>query len=276
MIKVKDLYFSYDGKKYVLKNINLMIRDKELVIIMGSNGAGKTTLIKHLNGLLKPSKGKILVNGNNTTERTVAELSRIVGLVFQNPDHQLFAETVEEEIRFGLKNLKLDEDEIEKRVESVLREFNLEEYRDRVPFSLSGGERKKVTIASVVAMDTPVIVLDEPTMGQDYRQKRKLVDMIEKLRGNGKTVIVVSHDVEFIMELKGRVVVMADGEVIAQGDKKEILKETDLLEKASLAPPQLLEILMGLSLKECREWVENEEELGEIVMREIKEKVSNG
>lgn len=206
---------------------------------MGKNGAGKTTLVKHFNGLLKPSKGRVLIDGTDTRDASVAELSRKVGLVFQNPDHQLFCETVEDEIAFALKNFGFDEKTIEERVSWALELLNLIKYRDTSPFLLSGGERKRVALASVLAWNPKILILDEPTIGQDYRQKSILRDFILRLTSQGKTVIIVTHDVEFVAECEPRVILMVDGEIIGDGSAREILSDFALLDKASIVPPQI-------------------------------------
>jgi len=206
---------------------------------MGKNGAGKTTLVKHFNGLLKPSKGRVLIDGTDTRDASVAELSRKVGLVFQNPDHQLFCETVKDEVAFALKNFGFDEKTIEERVSWALEFLNLTKYRDTSPFLLSGGERKRVALASVLAWDPKILILDEPTIGQDYRQKSILREFILRLTSQGKTVIIVTHDVEFVAECKPRVILMVDGEIIGDGSACEILSDFVLLDKASIVPPQI-------------------------------------
>ncbi|MEM2987658.1 MAG: ABC transporter ATP-binding protein, partial [Candidatus Bathyarchaeia archaeon] len=188
MIEVQDVYFKYPSGVEALKGISITIQDGEFVAIMGENGAGKTTLVKHFNGLLKPTKGKVLVDGIETTKVSVATLARKVGFVFQNPDHQLFSETVEEEIAFALKNFGFSQDVIEKRVTWALNLLGLAQYRKTSPFMLSGGERKRVALASVLAWDPKVLILDEPTIGQDYQQKEKLRQFILQMKAQEKTV----------------------------------------------------------------------------------------
>jgi len=240
-IVVKDLYFRYEEGDYVLKGVNLTVQEGEVVALMGSNGAGKTTLIKHFNGLLKPVKGSVKVKGLDTKERSVAELSKIVGLVFQNPDHQLFAETVEEELAFALRNFGYPEEVVRQRVEWALTLMDLRKYRSRSPLSLSGGERKRVAIASVLCYDPEIIVFDEPTIGQDYYQKQKIAQLLKMLSKQGKTVIVVTHDVEFVAENFNRVAVMANGQIIADGDVEEVLTDPKVIKEADLRPPQITE-----------------------------------
>ncbi len=260
VIQVINLHFKYSFGGEVIKGLNLEVEEGEILAIIGSNGAGKTTLIKHLNGLLKPTKGKVFIYGKDTEKHSVAELSKIVGLVFQNPDHQIFAETVEKEINFGLENLGLDERARNEVVDRILKEFELEVYRTTSPHSLSGGEKKKLTIASVVAMDPKILVLDEPTIGQDYLQRLKLVDLIKRLKNEGKTVLIVTHDLDFLMDIPCRVVVLHNGIKIAEGNREDILCQEEILNKASLLFPQLIEISTKVFGRPV--WVNNVEDLG--------------
>jgi energy-coupling factor transport system ATP-binding protein len=247
MIEVLDVYFKYPSGVEALKGVSLTIQDGEFVAIMGENGAGKTTLVKHFNGLLKPTKGKVLVDGVETTKVSVATLARTVGFVFQNPDHQLFSETVEEEIAFALKNFGFSQDVIEKRVEWALNLLGLTQYRKTSPFMLSGGERKRVALASVLAWDPKILILDEPTIGQDYQQKEKLRQFILQMKAQGKTVVIVTHDVEFVAECNPRVVLMRGGKIVADGEARKILTDPEILEQASIVPPQIAQIFINLS-----------------------------
>jgi energy-coupling factor transport system ATP-binding protein len=247
VIEVRDVYYTYPSHTEALSGVSSVIRDREFVAIMGENGAGKTTLVKQFNGILKPTKGDVLVNGVNTRKVSVAQLSRDVGLVFQNPDHQLFSETVEEEIAFGLRNFGFKESEVSKRISWVLEMLSLEKYRKASPFLLSGGERKRVAVATVLAWDPKVIVLDEPTIGQDYAQKEKLRQFVLKVNAEGRTVVMVTHDVEFVADCSPRVILMSKGKIVADGEAREILSNSALLSKASVMPPQLTQLLQRLS-----------------------------
>lgn len=239
LIRVEDVHYRYPNGIEALKGVSLEIHPGEFIAIMGENGSGKTTLVKHFNGVLKPSKGRVIVKGVDTREASVAELSRTVGIVFQNPDHQLFAENVWEEIAFPLKNFGFDEDLIKRRVKWALKIMELEKYSGKSPYMLSIGERKRLTIAAVLAYDPEVIVLDEPTAGQDYLQKEKISEIMNLLRLAGKTVIVVTHDVEFVVEHIDRVILMSDGRIVADGKTPEILSRIDLVRKTRILPPQI-------------------------------------
>ena len=224
-IEVKNLSYTYPNGFRALKNINLKIFEGEFVAIMGRNSSGKTTLVKHFSGLLKPSKGEVYVYGVNVEKIPTAKLSEIVGFVFQNPSDHLFAETVEEEIMFGLKNLNLPEDEIKRRVNYVLKVFGLEGKEKVYPRFLSGGEKQRVALASIIALQPKILVLDEPTRGMDYKLKVELMKYLDSYRKNGNTIILVTHDVEVVAEYADRVVLMGDGKVIVDGFKREILSK---------------------------------------------------
>ena len=248
MIEAQDVYFSYANKVEALKGISLTIKDGEFVAIMGQNGAGKSTLVKHFNGLLKPTIGTVLIDGVETTKTSVATLARNVGFVFQNPDHQLFSETVEDEIAFALKNFGFESEAIEKRITWALNLLALTQYRKTSPFLLSGGERKRVALASVLAWDPQTLILDEPTIGQDHEQKEKLRQFVLQMQTQKKTVVMVTHDVEFVAECDPRVILMKEGRVMADGIGKEILTDPSLLKVSSIVLPQIAQIFSKLSL----------------------------
>lgn len=247
IIRVEDVSYTYPSGVQALNGVSLTIHKGEFVAIMGENGAGKTTLVKHFNGLLRPQEGRIIVDGVDVSQVSVASLSRKVGLVFQNPDDQLFSENVESEISFALNNFGFEKEVVEKRVDWALNLLNLEQYRKSSPFILSGGERKRVALASVLAWDPEIVVLDEPTIGQDYAQKELLRHFLMQLRTQGKTTIIVTHDVEFVAECKPRIVLMADGGITADGSTKEIMTDAEAMERASVSPPEITKIFSRLS-----------------------------
>ena len=247
MIEVENVHFKYPSGVEALKGVTLTIKDGEFVAIMGQNGAGKTTLVKHFNGLLKPSMGKVRVDNTETTKASVASLSKTVGFVFQNPDNQLFSETVEEEIAFALKNFGFAEETIEKQITWALNLLSLTQYRKTSPFMLSGGERKRVALASVLAWDPQMLILDEPTIGQDHEQKEKLRQFIVQLQTQGKTVVIVTHDVEFVAECNPRVILVREGKIVADGEGKEILTNAEVLRQSSIVLPQIAQIFVHLT-----------------------------
>lgn len=246
MIEAENVRYSYASKVEALKGVSLTIKDGEFVAIMGQNGAGKSTFVKHFNGLLKPSQGTVKVDGVETTKTSVAKLARNVGFVFQNPDHQLFSETVEEEIGFALKNFGFEPKVIEERVTWALELLSIAQYRKTSPFLLSGGERKRVALASVLAWDPQMLVLDEPTIGQDHEQKEKLRQFIMQMQTQKKTIVAVTHDVEFVAECNPRVVLMKEGKIVADGVGREILTNPAMLELSSIVLPQIAEVFTKL------------------------------
>jgi energy-coupling factor transport system ATP-binding protein len=247
MIKIENLYFEFPNGNKILYGIDWEIEEGEFIAIMGENGAGKTTLIKHLNGLLKPTSGKVIIDGIDTTKSSIASLSKKIGLVFQNPEHQLFCETAKDEVLFSLKNFGFNDEIAEKRTEKILEILNLTRYTDTSPFMLSGGEKKRLALASVLAWDPKYIILDEPTIGQDHEQKNKLGSFIKQLNSQGKTVIIVTHDVEFVAETKPKIVVLSRGKIIATGSCANILTDKKLLDEASLLMPQISKLFKKIS-----------------------------
>jgi len=233
VIEVEKLWYVYPDGPAALKSVSLVIGEGEFVAIMGRNASGKTTLVKHFNGLLKPTKGSVVIHGIDTRKATIAELARQVGFVFQNPNDHLFADTVEEEIGFTLKNLGLKEVEIRSRTDEVLERFRLDKYRKQYPRALSGGEKQRVALASVLAMQPRILVLDEPTRGMEYRLKAELMNFLHEYTGQGKTVVLVTHDVETAAEYADRVILLGEGRVVVDGSKREVLS------RALLFSPQI-------------------------------------
>jgi len=243
MIVVKDLSFTYPDGTMALRGINLTIEDGEYLALMGENGAGKTTLAKHLNGLLKPTKGVVLIDNADTRETPIAELSKKVGYVFQNPEHQLFLPTVEEEVSFAPKTAGYSDEVVEANVEWALRLLNLEGLRNRSPMTLGVGEQRRVSMASILSLKPKIFVMDEPTTGQDDNLKRTVSNALTELNRQGNTVIVITHDVDFVAESDAtRIITMLNGEVIADGPPDEILADQENLLKTYLIPPQVAQL----------------------------------
>ena len=247
MIEAENVHYSYPSKVEALKGVSLTVKDGEFVAIMGQNGAGKSPFVKHFKGLLKPTVGTVKIDGVATTQSSVAALARNVGFVFQNPDHQLFSETVEEEIGFALKNFGFDSKVVEERVTWALELLSIAQYSKTSPFLLSGGERKRVALASVLAWDPKTLILDEPTIGQDHEQKERLRQFIMQLQSQKKTIVAVTHDVEFVAECNPRVVLMKDGKIVADGVGREILTDPAMLELSSIVLPQVAQVFTKLS-----------------------------
>ena len=245
-IILNELDYSYPNGTVALRKINLNIYRGELVGIMGMNGAGKTTLIRTLNGLIRPSKGTVNIESENIEPKGIGELSKIVGLIFQNPQHQIFSNTVEEEIEFSLKSLNLNKEEVRDKTVEVLKTFNLEKYQDRSPLNLSGGESKKLAIASIICRDPKILVFDEPTLGQDGKEISFFTNLLKEEREKGKTILIVTHNIEFAMEFIPRTILMANGKIIADGPTKKILTNQYLVEKSSLVLPQTRQFALKL------------------------------
>ena len=261
-ITVKNLSFKYpNGTENVLNNVSLEVKKGEKVAIVGQNGAGKTTLVKMLNGLLKPVSGNVIADDWNTKDYTVAKMSRKVGYVFQNPMDQIFHNNVYDEIAFGAKKLKYSPDEIKKMVENAIKLTELEKYQRENPYNLPYSLRKFVTIAAVIAMGSDVIVMDEPTAGQDFKGMKILHDLIDELQKRGKTIVTITHDMEFVVNNFERVIVMTNGKIIADGNKRDIFWELETLEKSMVKQPYISDLAQELRMNEkvlsIEDFVEN-------------------
>jgi len=241
MVEVKGLYHVYPGDLVALRNISLKICEGEFVAIMGRNASGKTTLVKHFNGLLKPTEGDVIVNGVNTKGSTIADLAKKVGYVFQNPNDHLFADSVEQEIAFTLKNLGFKSEGMESMIDQVLERFDLTQYRHRYPRSLSGGEKQRVAFASILVAQPKIIILDEPTRGMEYRLKVELMRFLDEYRENGNAVILVTQDVETVAEYGDRVILLSEGRTVVDGSKREVLS------RALLFSPQINRLAQSLN-----------------------------
>jgi energy-coupling factor transporter ATP-binding protein EcfA2 len=241
VLECEDLMFTYLGFPPVtaLRNVNLKIRRGEMVGIIGQNGSGKTTLVKQFLALLKPTKGRILFKGKDIHGFTTGELATSIGLVLQNPDEQLFTISCKNEVEFGLRNLKLPEDEIKRRVDEALGFVGLQEQWDTFPFRLSFGDRRSLTVAAVVAMRPEIIVLDEPTTAQDYLGRHRIAKLGKKLNEAGHTVIMITHDMHLVTQYADRTIVMANGEILLDGPTSEVFSETETLRKAFIKPPPI-------------------------------------
>ena len=234
-----------------LEDVSLTIEDGELIGLLGHTGSGKTTLVQHLNGLLKPTSGKVVVDGLDITEKDVSllEVRRRVGLVFQYPEYQLFEETVAKDVAFGPKNLGLSEQEVDERVRYALQEVGLvyEEIAERSPFELSGGQMRRVAIAGVLAMRPKTLILDEPTAGLDPAGRRSILGMIRELHAaGGLTVVMVSHNMDDISSLATRLVVMSRGKMVLTGTPREVFQHRELLSSIGLGIPQAAELTQRL------------------------------
>ena len=250
-ITVKNLSFKYpSGTENVLNDISLKVEKGEKLAIIGQNGAGKTTFVKMLNGLLKAEKGEVIVDGWNTKDFSVAKMSKKVGYVFQNPMDQIFHNNVFDEIAFGAKKLKYSKEKLDNLVEKAMKLTKLSEFKKENPYNLPYSMRKFVTIASIIAMDCDVVIMDEPTAGQDYFGMQVLHNLIEGLNKEGKTVITITHDMEFVVNNFDRIVVMTNGKIIADGNKRDIFWDLEILKKAMLKQPNISDLAREINLNE--------------------------
>ena len=238
-IQVKDLSYRYDDGPVVLAGMNLSIEAGDFLAIVGQNGSGKTTLVKHFNGLLRPTRGRVLVGGEDTVGQSVGQLARKVGYLFQNPDHQIFAPTVWEEVAFGPRNLGFSEGEVAARTTEALALFGLGDQADTPPAVLGYGLRRKVTLAAVWAMRPQILVLDEPTVGLDWRSTRTLMEEVTNLNSQGHTIILVTHDMKLVAEFARTVLVLDEGRTLAYGPTRQSFQQEAILRQAFLAPPPI-------------------------------------
>jgi len=247
-ITCENLSFQYPNGVVALRDINVAIHRGEFIAFVGQNGSGKTTLVKHFNGLLKPTQGRVLVFGEETQGKKVSALSRKVGYVFQNPDDMLFCSTVEEEIAYGPKMLGFPEVEIKENVENILIELGLEDKREVHPFALSLGDRQRVAVACALSLSPEVFIFDEPTTGQDYFGSNSIMALIDHLHATGKTIVIITHDMPLVAEHAHRVVVMNKGQIAMDGTPVEVFSQIDLLRTLSLRPPQVTILAQSLGL----------------------------
>ncbi|PRR86743.1 energy-coupling factor transporter ATPase [Clostridium luticellarii] len=257
-IKIENLTHVYmkgsPFEKKALDNVNIEIEEGEFVAIIGHTGSGKSTLIQHINGLLKPSSGKIIIDDVDITEKKINLnfIRKKVGLVFQYPEYQLFEETIGKDIAFGPKNLGLNSADVDKRVKRAMNMVGLgyEEYRDKSPFELSGGQKRRVAIAGVVAMEPKVLILDEPTAGLDPKGRDDILGEIRALHDEyNMTIILVSHSMEDVAKLADRIIVMSEGKCILDGSPAEVFNKVDILESVGLAVPQVTYMVKKLREK---------------------------
>lgn len=238
-IEISNLQFAYPNGVRALNGISLVMDAGEQVAIVGQNGAGKTTLVKHLNGLLQPTQGQVLIGDWDTTKYSVSKLASRVGYVFQNPDEQLFSKTVGAEVAFGPRNLGYNADEVQALVNDALALTELSDKTETNPYDLSVTWRKMVAVASIISMDTDIVVFDEPTTGQDAVNVGRIANVISELRKRGKTVITITHDIDFCAENFERVIAMSQGKILLDGKANDILGQEEILATTYVDPPQL-------------------------------------
>lgn len=241
LIEIKNLFFAYE-EKLVLKDINLSIKRGERIAAMGSNGAGKSTFFLNLNGVLQPEKGEIWLEGKRVGKKDFKELRKKVGFVFQDADSQIIASNVRAEISFGPVNLGLDRDETVKRVEDAVEYMSLSDLQGRAPHYLSGGEKKRVSIADILAMEPELFIFDEPMAALDPVNAEKVEEILQRLHEDGRTLLIATHDVDFAYRFADRILVFADGALIADGTPDKIFRISEIMERAHLKKPSLMAV----------------------------------
>ncbi|NNG67509.1 ABC transporter ATP-binding protein [Caldanaerobacter subterraneus] len=242
IIQAKDVEYVYSNGTKALDGINLEIREGEFIALLGHNGSGKTTLAKHFNCLLKPTRGSIIVYGKDTKNSNVYEIGNYVGYAFQNPDHQIFADTVYDEIAFGPRMRGCTEEEVKERVAEALKAVDMEGFEKEDPFALSKGERQRIAVASILAARPKVIILDEPTTGLDYKEQKRMMELVKRLNESGHTIIMITHTMWIVAEYAHKVAVMRDGKIEMYGKVRDVFKEEERLLELSLKPPSIVSL----------------------------------
>lgn len=239
LLEIQDLSFAYEDKQ-VLKDICVTVEKGEKIAVMGSNGAGKSTFFLNLNGVLQSDQGKIFLDGNKIGKKDFGKLHEKVGFVFQDADSQIIASNVKAEISFGPMNLGLPGDEVLRRVKSAITYMNLEDFTDRAPHYLSGGEKKRVSIADILAMESEILIFDEPMAALDPVNAENVEQVLSRLHDDGKTLLIATHDVDFAYRFADRVLVFSDGEIIADGTPLQIFQQKEVMERAHLKKPAMM------------------------------------
>ncbi len=262
IIIVKNLYYRYPDGTIALKDVNLNVKKGEYIAIVGQNGSGKTTLVKHFNGLLKPTRGKVIVKGIDVSSPRVRELVNYVGYVFQNPDHQLFCQIVLDEVMFNFKQLKIEEKYAKEKALKILESMDLLKYIDEHPFFLGKGQRRKLAIASVLSMDPEILIVDEPTTGQDWKGSKEIMNILDELNKEEKrTILVITHNMRIVAEHCDRVIIMSNGRIIFDGPVRKAFTSREILNQAFLKPPQITEFAQMLKNYGFREDIISVEEM---------------
>lgn len=245
MIEFENVSASYDGELPILRDVSFRIPDGDFVAFVGTNGAGKSTTMRLVNGLLKPSSGQVLIDGVPTTQLRTSQLAAKVGFLFQNPDRQICCSTVREELLFGFRAQGRADAEAQAKVDAMIERFGFD--GDAEPFLLNRGTRQLLALASIIVMEPPVVVLDEPTTGLDFRECAKVMDVIAELNARGTTVIMVCHDMEVVADYAKRVIAMTAGQVVADGETFAVLRDRDVLARTHLLPPQIVDVSLRLA-----------------------------
>lgn len=246
-VEAKEVWFAYEANHPILRGLSLAIPRGDFVALLGQNGSGKTTFAKHLNGLLRPAQGRILLEGSDIRQRPLSELAQTVGYVFQNPDQQIFSATVFEEIAFGPRNLKWDAAEIEHLVQEALVFFGLAPFAHASPATLSYGLQRKVTLAAIYVMQTPLLILDEPTRGLDWQSTVTLMELLSQLHQRGRTILLITHDMRIVADYVPQTIVLDEGQVVLQDTTRSLFEQAQRLASVKLEPPQVTQLAQRLA-----------------------------
>ena len=248
MLEVKNIKYSYNKDYQALKGVSLKVEEGEMVALLGKNGAGKSTLFLHLNGIYEPDEGQVFIEGEELKydKKSLLKFRQKVGIVFQNPDDQIFAPTVEEDVAFGPLNLGLPMEEVQKRVTDSLARVGMSGFEKKAPHHLSGGQKKRVAIAGILAMNPKIMVLDEPTAGLDPQGVTELTVLLKELNAEGITIIISTHEVDLVPDYASKVFVLVDGLLIAEGSPKDIFSQPEILKKANLEVPIVTKLFQEL------------------------------
>jgi len=269
LIQVENVNFKYESSTEALRGVNLNIYKGDFIALIGQNGAGKTTLARHFNSIFKPTSGTIKVCGKDTAKEDPQTLSPHVGYVFQNPDHQIFCTTVYKEMAYGLKNSRIDPEEINKRINEIAELLDLTELLAEHPFSLGKGERQRIAVASILVLKPEILVIDEPTTGQDWTGVQNMMTLIDTLHKNGTTIIIITHDMDIVARYASRVVVLGSGEVKLDGSTHEVFTHTETLSEAFINRPQIAELSERLQDCGLSQMVMTEEEMSRLVINAV-------
>lgn len=242
ILQVRNLNYTYGNDKEALSNVNLNINAGEKIAVLGSNGAGKSTFFLNINGVLTPKSGEIIYKGEKISKKRLNELRKNIGIVFQDADNQIIASTVLAEVSFGPMNLKLPKEEVKNRVEEALKYMNLSNFKDRPPHYLSGGEKKRVSIADIIAMKSEVIIFDEPTAALDPLNAIMLEEVLKKLSEEKKTLLISTHDVDFAYRWAERIIVFCNGQIISDGTPLQVFKDDKVVKNANLKRPTMMDV----------------------------------
>ncbi|MBA3638219.1 MAG: ABC transporter ATP-binding protein [Acidobacteria bacterium] len=247
IIEVRDVSYRYDARKPpVLDRVNLTIARGEFVAFIGPNGAGKTTLAKTFNGILTPTEGQVFLEGRESRAAGIDALARIVGYVYQNPDHQIFARTVRDEVAFGPRHLGMSSEDVGRAVSQALALVGMQDDAEADPFLLGRGKRQKLAVASVIAIGSPVLVVDEPTTGLDLQGSLSILHLLREWNEDGRTVVIITHDMNIVAEFARRTVVVAEGRILADGPTRQVLTDQALLARALVTAPQITRLAQNL------------------------------